>query len=118
MASEKQRGPRGIPGPPGPAGPRGETGKTGVRGATGATGPRGAVGAQGPVGYTIATGKSRNALSVIHDRIEHIHRELDIQLKRMAQLQVEIDEVRHTVKRLMGDESRRASNPAGGEGDR
>ena len=41
------------------------------------------------------------ALAAVHEQIERIHTELDVQLKRMAQLQVEIDDVRNTVKRLL-----------------
>jgi hypothetical protein len=39
----------------------------------------------------------------IHDQIHDIYHELDIQLRRMAQLQVQLDEVRATVARLMGE---------------
>ena len=105
------RGERGIPGPPGPRGQAGEQGapgkigKTGARGLRGAIGPRGAAGARGPTGLSGApgiAGDDLNALAAVHDQIDHIHHELDVQLKRMAQLQIEIDEVRNTVKRLLG----------------
>lgn len=47
------------------------------------------------------SGNDLNTLAAIHDQIDHIHRELNVQLKRMAQLQTEIDEVRNTLKRLV-----------------
>ncbi len=110
MAKSKQQGPRGerghrgergIPGPPGPAGPPGERGERGLTGSsTGKTGEQGAV---GPRGETAAASDT-NALAVVHDQIEHIHHELDVQMKRMAQLQAEVDEVRSTVKRLLANQ--------------
>ena len=109
MSKSKQQGAqgeRGIPGPPGPAGrvgqrgPVGAKGKSGARGATGATGASGAVGAKGA---TTTRHNHVNALAVVHDQIDHIHRELDVQMKRMAQLQAEVDGVRGTLKRLMAD---------------
>jgi Collagen triple helix repeat (20 copies) len=89
MAKSKQRGARGIAGPPGPSGPRGPRGLTGAIGHIGKPGAPGTPIKHGPT------------LLVVHDQIDRIHRELDVQLKRMAQLQLEIDEVRATVKRLM-----------------
>lgn len=61
---------------------------------------RNAVGATGP----ISPDTHLNTIAAIHDNIDHIHHELDVQLKRMAQLQVEVDEARATLKRLI-DES-------------
>ena len=106
MAKFKQgaRGERGIPGPPGPAGPMGKRGVTGIRGkvgATGATGPKGVRGEKGATGAI--SDRHGNALAVVHDQIEHIHHELEVQMKRMAQLQFEMDEVRATLKRLMAN---------------
>jgi len=49
-----------------------------------------------------ATTIHREVLLVIHDQIHDIYQELDIQLRRMAQLQAQLDEVRATVARLMG----------------
>jgi hypothetical protein len=42
-----------------------------------------------------------NVLAVVHDQIDQIHRDLEVQMKRMAQLQAQLDEVRATVKRLL-----------------
>jgi len=103
------RGQRGIPGPPGPAGKqgtigaKGKTGTVGAKGKTGAKGAKGATGARGTVGgERPATTIHREVLLVIHDQIHDIYQELDIQLRRMAQLQAQLDEVRATVARLMG----------------
>ena len=96
-----QRGARGIPGPPGPAGKQGLAGvrgQTGAKGATGATGARGAAGGAGP-----RTRNGANALAGVHDKIEHIYRELDVQVRRMGQLQAEVDEVRGTLRQLLGE---------------
>jgi hypothetical protein len=41
-------------------------------------------------------------LTLVEEQIEGIYKELDIQMKRMAQLQMQIDEVRTTVRKLTG----------------
>jgi hypothetical protein len=90
---------RGRPGPPGPAGAQGKTGKTGARGLTGPAGPQGKIGATSSGGAITVLGRDR----LVHDIDEHlemIYRELDIQLKRMAQIQVQVDELRAKVKAL------------------
>jgi hypothetical protein len=97
MAKPDPRGESGILGPGGKRGPRGARGKTGAMGAAGATGPMGPAGPAGPV----APENHLNALAVIHDQVGHIHHELDVQMKRMAQLQMELDDARATLKRLM-----------------
>ena len=78
---------------------RGKIGPAGAKGATGATGVGGARGEAGPVGPD----NHLNVLVSVHDQIDRIHHELDVQMKRMAQLQAELDEVRATLKRLMGE---------------
>jgi hypothetical protein len=86
------RGERGIPGPRGPAGPTEATGRTG------AAGPRGAA------GKDRAEPWSRNARmkmpNVVERQIENIYSELAIQMKRMAQLQVQIDSLHSAVRKL------------------
>ena len=82
-------------------GAAGQAGAKGDQGSTGATGPTGASGAVGPL-----TLRDRNdVLAALHDQIEHIYHELDIQLKRMAQIQAELDNVRETVRRLVPDDT-------------
>jgi hypothetical protein len=73
-----KRGPRGRIGPPGPKGPKGE------RGASGQDGP---------------AAKGNEVLEIVEKQIDDIHRELDIQMKRIAQLQMQVDELRGTVRR-------------------
>lgn len=102
------RGERGIPGPPGPSGAVGKQGLVGATGATGSRGTTGATGARGPVGKTgtagpLMSGNRLTALAVVHDQIEHIYHELDVQVKRLGQLQADVDQVRATLRRLIGD---------------
>jgi hypothetical protein len=58
------------------------------------------VGAPGAAGTTKPA--VREELSAVHGQIKDIYHELDIQLRRMAQLQVQLDEVRAKVERLIG----------------
>ena len=100
------RGMRGIPGPPGPSGAIGKIGLTGARGKTGRPGERGAPGARGKAGLTGIEGPTmtRSArveiLSGVEGQIEEIRRDLVVQIKRMEQLQVQVDEVRAAIREL------------------
>jgi hypothetical protein len=80
-------------------GARGERGKPGPVGRRGLTGPKGARGERGPIGAI--SNAHVHALAEVHDQIDRIHHELDVHVKRMAQLQAEVDAVRVTVRRLM-----------------
>ena len=106
----------GPPGPPGPSGPKGDTGKTGFRGLSGKTGLRGARGVAGKTGVTGATGTAgargaqgrepawrRQLLQEVQQQLDRVDHELDIQLKRMAQIQQELDQLRTKVIQLAGD---------------
>jgi hypothetical protein len=93
--SRGPRGERGMPGPPGPAGPMGAAGKTGAKGA------------RGPVGRVSAAAASRQndrleILALVEGQIDDIYKELDLQMKRMANLQVQIDDVRAKLRKLTG----------------
>ena len=108
MAKLKQgvRGERGIPGPAGPpgvsgsAGRRGLTGKTGRVGAAGHSGARGAKGATGS--KAPASGKRRKRFIAAVDRhIENIYGELSVQMKRMARIQLQVDELRDKIRRAL-----------------
>ena len=106
----KQQGPRGERGIPGPPGPRGRDGPMGARGKTGARGPRGTTGARGTIGKTgpagaMAQNDRMEILGVVEGQIEDIYRELDLQMKRTAQLQAQVDEVRARIRQLMGSSS-------------
>jgi len=103
-----QRRAQGIPGPPGPAGPRGATGGQGDRGAAGARGVKGTTGARGAKGATGEQGakgtsephERRKLLRNVNNQIEDINKQLEIQLRRMAQIQQQVDELRATIRRL------------------
>ena len=85
-----RQGPPGPPGPPGPAGPAGPRGKAGPRGEAG---KRGKAGKTGP--------DDRRALVVeVNGHIEDIFQELDVQMKRMAQIQPQLDELREKLRKL------------------
>lgn len=92
----KQRGPRGKRGPKGDTGRSGKAGPTGLKGAKGKSGKRGALGRSG----TIVRSLNPAMLSGIHKQIENVYNELEIQMKRMAQVQSEIDDVRSKLKRI------------------
>jgi hypothetical protein len=100
------RGKRGVPGPPGPAGPTGTGGPAGHRGASGrrgATGERGAQGQTGAVGPQGSSG-GRSRIKQFADVDQHITRidhELNVQMKRMSQIQAELDDLRRKVRRLL-----------------
>jgi len=113
--SKSARGERGVPGPPGPAGPvggrgrvgatgsRGSKGPIGARGSQGATGARGARGATGAADEETVSGRTRIKLLADVDRhISHIYSELNLQIKRSGQIQVELDDLRSKVMKLMG----------------
>ena len=99
--SGSRRGPRGIPGP---AGPSGEPGRVGATGPQGLRGERGARGAPGDTGTEPRTDPMQ-VLALVEGQIEDIYRELDGQLKRMAQLQLQVDEMRATIRQLVGAHS-------------
>lgn len=109
LKQQGRRGKRGIKGAPGRVGRAGRTGlhgaagspgKTGATGLTGLTGKRGAAGAAGAAGVSRTVAAPHLALSSIHKQIENVYRALDIQMKRMAQVQAELDDVRDKLIRL------------------
>jgi hypothetical protein len=106
--SHGARGERGIPGPPGPRGRQGPTGPTGKTGATGKQGASGTRGSAGKAGHKDnMTGDDRmEILGVVQQQIEDIYRELDVQMKRIAQLQVHVDDVRAKIRQFMETSSR------------
>ena len=109
MAKRKHgaRGERGIPGPPGrpgPAGSRGGRGPAGSAGAAGAAGRRGARGEKGSIGSTAPAGggKARKRFIAAVDRhIENIYTELATQMKRMARIQTQVDELREKIRNAL-----------------
>ena len=82
----------GKRGPRGPAGPRG---RPGLKGARGATGP------EGPAGRVASAAKGSEVLEIVEKQIDDIHQQLDLQMKRLAQMQQQVDELRASLRRLL-----------------
>ena len=100
----KQRGQRGERGVAGPRGPRGPQGVVGATGKTGGQGPRGAVGVTGktgPVGK-LSPADRREIISLVHAQIGEVSLELAAQMKRLASLKAELEDLRGNVARLAG----------------
>ena len=73
---DRAEGKRGKPGPMGPAGARGPGGE------------------KGPAG-------NGNKLRILHDRVQHVYRELDHQMKWLVQLQDGVDDILKRLRQLM-----------------
>jgi hypothetical protein len=76
----------------------------------GAAGKTGAKGARGAVGRVSAAAASRQSdrleiLALVEGQIDDIYKELDLQMKRMANLQVQIDDVRAKLRKLTAKSS-------------
>ena len=63
-------------------------------------GAGGAVGATGAAG-SITSADRVEVLAIIESQIEDIYRELAVQMRRMSQTQVQLDEVRAKLRQLM-----------------
>jgi|SRR5581483_5426447 len=99
MSKKPKRAQRDIPGPPGPTGPQGPQGERGKTGDHGATGARGRTGAAG-TGIAVNVPGRVQLVRLLDEHLEIIYRDLDIQMKRMAQIQAQVDELRKKVKAL------------------
>jgi hypothetical protein len=71
-------------------GAKGEQGHQGVRGARGATSKE----------RKPASRQRKKEITEIHRRIDHIYKQLEIQLTRMSQIQMEVDLLRSKIKAL------------------
>ena len=91
-----KKGPKGSAGVSGSKGAKGLKGPIGLKGHTGLTGKRGPVGAA-----SIAS--PQLALTELHKQIDSIYRELNIQLRRMAQIQAELNDVRAKVQQIAAE---------------
>jgi hypothetical protein len=94
----KRAGRRGTQGIRGPRGLRGVQGKKGLAGQTGAAG---VTGAKGRVGSPGVAGKPAHELRIVHQRIEHVYRELEAHMNRIVELRAEMDQVRTSILRLI-----------------
>ena len=92
------RGPKGAQGPRGPQGARGPTGPIGRRGKIGKPGRKGPLGVQGP-------NQRNDILERMETHFDDVYRQLEIQLKRMAQIQAELDILSAAVRKLESDET-------------
>lgn len=81
---------------PGRRGPRGPAGATGLQGPVGKRGRPGAAGAA-PLSAGIAPAL---AFIAVDEQIDAMKRELDVQLRRMAQIQQQLDQLRAIVRQL------------------
>jgi hypothetical protein len=90
-----KRGPRGLKGKPGTRGQKGKRGARGKRGEEGLQGRRGKVGPAGQRGAQGVTGPrddwEREVLRAVEERFADVYHQLDIQLRRIAQPQAEMD---------------------------
>src|SRR5438105_3149439 len=89
---------QGRRGPRGPAGRRGPRGPQGRKGTNGALGPKEQPGATGP----LHSGERMELLTVVESQLQDVFRELDMQMKRMAQIQMQIDELRARLRQVIG----------------
>jgi hypothetical protein len=94
MATRSTRGPRG------PKGERGKQGPEGARGPTGALGRRGKIGKpgrRGPKGLKGPLHKD-NVLDMVMTHFDDVYMQLNIQMKRMAQIQQQVDLLTAAIK--------------------
>lgn len=97
-------GTKGAVGKTGPSGMKGRAGAQGLKGATGTKGATGSPGARGREGRS-AVRTPQLVLSGLYNQIEGIYQELGIQMKRMGQLQAELNDVRTKVQLLLPNRS-------------
>jgi collagen triple helix repeat protein len=88
---------RGVQGERGARGERGAQGQRGQRGERGTQGERGPAGPPGPAGPRM---RPAEVLALVDDQFMEIRKQLDLQLKRTAQLQFQLDQIHGLVKQL------------------
>lgn len=82
----------------GATGAKGVTGAEGATGAQGETGERGARGPAGPAGPKL---NRADVLAMVEDQFAEIRKELSLQLARMGQIQVQLDQISKMLKKLV-----------------
>jgi hypothetical protein len=65
----------------------------------------------GPVGPPV---KGSDVLEIVEKQIDDIHRDLDTQMKRIAQIQQQVDELRAAIRRVLPSHERQTDLPLGG----
>jgi len=101
------KGARGPRGPKGARGARGARGPEGARGATGPIGRRGKIGkpgSEGPVGVQ-GSNQRNDILEKMEMHFDDVYRQLDVQMKRMAQIQADLDLLSAAVRKLESNET-------------
>jgi hypothetical protein len=71
----------------------GRRGAKGAKGAKGAQGMKGARGARGPAGPAGPKMKAAEVLALVDDQFAQIRKQMEIQLQRTGQLQVQLDKI-------------------------
>jgi hypothetical protein len=89
----------------GPRGPQGRRGPQGARGPTGPIGRRGKVGKPGRKGPKGLTGPlhKNHVLDMVMTHFDDVYQQLNVQMKRMAQIQQQVDLLVAKVRRLEMD---------------
>ena len=95
-----QTGQRGIAGPPGPVGKTGEDGSAGPQGRRGKRGSQGREGAIGPAGRVRNFADMAKQLHYVDRSIDNIYQEMGSHIRRMTELQRELDSLRNKVRQL------------------
>jgi hypothetical protein len=80
--------------------PTSDDGHRGLRGERGATGTRGAMGAQGVPGPAGPAMNRADILAMVEDQFVEMRKEMALQLARMAQMQVQLDQIHSILKKL------------------
>ena len=75
-------------------------GVTGATGARGERGQRGLRGERGPAGPAVTRAQ---VLAAVHHEFEDLRKQLQIQLERMAQIQLQIDAIEKALKQLLAN---------------
>jgi collagen triple helix repeat protein len=101
------RGPKGVRGLRGPKGPQGQRGPEGARGPTGPIGRRGKIGKPGAEGAGGVQGPNQrnDILDKMETHFDDVYRQLQVQMKRMAQIQAELDILSAAVRKLESDDT-------------
>jgi hypothetical protein len=92
----ERHGRTGATGPRGPKGVRGATGASGRRGETGKGGHKGARGPDGSL-------QKRDVLDTVVTHFDDVYQQLNAQMKRVVQMQRQVDLMGATLGRLVTD---------------
>jgi hypothetical protein len=76
-------------------------GRRGALGNRGANGRRGLTGRRGPAGPPGPAINKSDVLAMVEDQFNDIRRELRLQLERMAQIQLQLDQIHKVVQQLL-----------------